>query len=300
MQEFNEKEKRQDFQKLLYELAKKPDLLKDKATMQKYYLELEKIYYLGTDEQGKTHFFRHFYSDIFTVLSEIEKDPSIGTIDVLGSNLEVLKNRYRTKNTDSEGNAIDVTVCLKKLFDHVSLDIARLNYIEGELQMMAGESSIKELNSKIAHIREDIDSFKETTEEIDAIRKDLAKSKNEYIAILGIFSSVVLSFTAGIAFSTSVFENIASASIYRTAFIVLLIGLVLLNAIFGLMHYIGILTEKKMSLKPVGIANSVIIVLMIVLCIAWFFGAAEYRDKKLHNKENIISTTSKVIASDIM
>ena len=44
----------------------------------------------------------------------------------------------------------------------------------------------------------------------------MESSQREYIAILGIFAAVVLAFTGGIAFSTSVLNNVAKASIYRT------------------------------------------------------------------------------------
>ena len=46
-------------------------------------------------------------------------------------------------------------------------------------------------------------------EETNAHSKDVQK---EYIAILGIFAAVVLAFTGGIAFTTSVLQNIHMVS----------------------------------------------------------------------------------------
>ena len=43
----------------------------------------------------------------------------------------------------------------------------------------------------------------------------MGKQQREYISILGIFAAVVLAFTGGIAFSTSVLKNINTVSVYR-------------------------------------------------------------------------------------
>ena len=49
-------------------------------------------------------------------------------------------------------------------------------------------------------------------------KNNQAKMQSEYITILGIFASIVLAFTGGMTFSTSVLENISSPQ-----FIVLLL-----------------------------------------------------------------------------
>ena len=70
------------------------------------------------------------------------------------------------------------------------------------------------------------------------VETELGKQQREYISILGIFAAVVLAFIGGIAFSTSVLNNINTASVYRILVVSLIIGLVLINILFGLFYYV--------------------------------------------------------------
>ena len=47
----------------------------------------------------------------------------------------------------------------------------------------------------------------------------------------------------------SVLDNIAEASPYRTVCICVLIGLVLMNLLFVLFHFIGVLVHEKAEMK---------------------------------------------------
>lgn len=47
----------------------------------------------------------------------------------------------------------------------------------------------------------------------------------------------------------SVLDNIADASPYRTVCICVLIGLVLMNLLFVLFHFIGVLVHEKAEMK---------------------------------------------------
>lgn len=60
MHKSDEQQKRNDLEKLLYELAANQDVLKEKHDKKKYYQKFEEIYHEVDDEN-----FRHFYSDIF-------------------------------------------------------------------------------------------------------------------------------------------------------------------------------------------------------------------------------------------
>lgn len=116
-------------------------------------------------------------------------------------------------------------------------------------------------------------------------------SQKEYIAILGIFAAVVLAFTGGIAFSTSVFNNIAQASFYRTIAMALIIGLVLMNVLFGLFYYINSLVDKNKRITPLLFSNLIIIILLMVTFIAWNNGWVEKRDNKIRNEQINTETT---------
>ena len=75
-------------------------------------------------------------------------------------------------------------------------------------------------------------------------KNNQAMMQSEYITILGIFASIVLAFTGGMTFSTSVLENISSSSIYRIIVISLILGLILFNVIWLLIDFLRDINRK--------------------------------------------------------
>lgn len=88
------------------------------------YRRLEELY----DSPDGEHRYRHFYSDIFGILTEIKNDATLGDINILGQNLSEIRKGYRVQNTRENGEFIDIRTSINKLYDHVSLDIARMAY----------------------------------------------------------------------------------------------------------------------------------------------------------------------------
>ena len=160
-------------------------------------------------------------------------------------------------------------ICIK-IYDHFQLNLTQIE----------SASSIAE-----RQLAETID--KEKT----ILHNEIKEVEKEYITILGIFASVVLAFTAGIAFSTSVFENIDSVSAYRIIIVALIIGLVLINIIFALFYYIGLLidkTKEEKSLRPLWISNCVVLIALLFALIAWYNGSIEIRNTKIESRQHEI------------
>ena len=293
-----EKAKQQEFKNILHELAK--EILPPGKKRSEYIVRLENFYYLSNGT-----YFKHFYSDIYIVMSEINSDIDNGeSVDILSENVKILRRRYEPRRVDANGDPINITDYLKKLFDHVSLEQARFTHIKTIVRTETNNLPLDELSSKTEVIQKSVidfsDKFEKLKEQSDDVGKkyqnlkeELEDSKNQYISILGIFSSVVLSFTAGIAFSTSVLENIDKVSTYRLIFVSCIIGLVLLNIIFALFYYIGTLTGKEGKVKPIFIANIVFIIIMLLTILAWDSGAIEKRNKRYEN----ISSGNETVAT---
>ena len=93
----------------------------------------------------------------------------------------------------------------------------------------------------------------------------------------------MLTFVGGIAFSTSVLENIAQASVYRILIVTLMIGVVLVNSFFGMFYYVNALISKEKRIRPLWIANVVLLLLIVGVVVAWFFGTVEQRNEKIDN-----------------
>lgn len=287
-----ELQQRKEFCNILFELAKSQELLQDAYYRSNMYKRLELLY----DAESPEKRFRHFYTDIFSVLTQIQQNTELGDINILGQNLDVIRNGYKPQNKASDGKrTIDVSDAIKKLYDHVNLDIARITYSDAADRRISGESSLENLQTQLNSLQNELQKAQsikqdyETTEKkLVEVESKLDNSQKEYITILGIFAAVVLAFTGGIAFSTSVLNNIAQASVYRTIFISLVIGLVLINMLFGLFYYINSLVNKEKKLYPLIISNIVMIVLLIATVAAWNFGLVENRNNRINTKSIVL------------
>lgn len=123
MRILNEQEKRDELNMVLIELSKSQDTLKEAKDRVSFFVWLEDIYYNYSEEH-----FRHYYSDIFSTLTLIDGDSTIGSLDILAQNIQTIKDEYIPKNTDENGNTINIRKEIVKLYDHTNLDIARINY----------------------------------------------------------------------------------------------------------------------------------------------------------------------------
>lgn len=267
-----ETQQRDEFRSLLIELAKSQELLQDEQDRVAMFNRLENLY--AAPAEGKR--FRHFYSDIFSVLTRIREDSSLGDINILGQNLDVIRREYVPQNLDGEG----ISDNINKLYDHVSLDIARILYSDAGDRKISGEETIEGIQTKVKEIEVAIEETKKFQQETE---EKISSQQKEYIAILGIFAAVVLAFTTGIAFSTSVLENISTVSIYRIVIVSLLIGLVILNILFALFFYIDKLVNKTRQIKPIIISNIILLVLLAVTVLAWYFGTVESRNARIND-----------------
>lgn len=275
--DIKEKEYRKKFKDLLYELGSSLDVLKSPNKRADIYIKLESLYH-KTD-------FRHYYSDIFSVLTTIKQDDALGDINILGQNLTIIKNGYKAINKDAVGEPIDIQKQINKLFDHVSLDIARISYSDAANRKLVEDSKVNDIKREINETQSRVESIQK---EVKKSQRKINNAQKEYVAILGIFAAVVITFVGGIAFSTSVLQNIHQSSIYRIVFICLLIGLVLLNVICALFYFIERLVKNsddegksRNSIKPFIVINSVMLVLILITFACWRFGCVEHRNNSV-------------------
>lgn len=105
------------------------------------------------------------------------------------------------------------------------------------------------------------------------LNKEVKGIEKEYITILGIFASIVFAFIGGLTFSSSVLQNISSASIYRVILIVDLLAFVFLNIIYLLIRFICTINEKDSGLFSIRWINIVCLVVAIITIGAWLLNA---------------------------
>lgn len=109
---------------------------------------------------------------------------------------------------------------------------------------------IEQLQKRTDEAKEKIESVSnEFEEKANTLSNDIQsgqrRMQNEYITILGIFAAIVLAFTGGMTFSSSVLENIHKSSIYRIVFITLIIGCILFNLVWLLIDFMRNVNEKR-------------------------------------------------------
>ncbi|EFC31809.1 hypothetical protein C414_000470008 [Campylobacter jejuni subsp. jejuni 414] len=128
----------------------------------------------------------------------------------------------------------DVKLRIAKFYDHVNLECVRL----------------QDSSEKISHLQ---NTYKELSE-------NLNKQQTQYITILGIFASIVLTFVSGLVFSNSILSNIDKASIYRLVFVMAFIALFVGNILYFLFAFL-----IKISLNIHFQTNRLLIIFNIII-----------------------------------
>lgn len=281
---------RTDFRKLLYDLSKSPDTwqgVSDKKKRSDFYQELERLYW----DNG----FQHYTFDIFVVLKDLQQDKNNkeGSIEILNHNLELLRQGYQPQNTTADGTPKNVYTQIRKLYNETCIIGASILADAADIWMNSQEAKLTRQENEIELINE---KANKSQIKLNLIEEKMKASQKEYIAILGIFAAIILAFTGGITFSTSVLENFHKSSIYRTVFVILLIGFTLVNILYLLFLFIDKLTRTEkcvISAKPVIIFDTIIVTFAIILYALWYTGAVEKRN------HNINASTSENISSSL-
>ncbi len=282
----NERQYRNTFIDIMRDLSKLQDL-GDKTESGKklrfdYFNKLQDLY---SSKDKQTGDFRHYDTDIWAIINEINEPDSEGSIDILGQNLLILVGGYNREKAEN-----DIYDKLLDLNDRVSFQISLLASSQND--------AIKQLDEEMHNFRNEL---KSSQAQLDEMRSTMENAQKEYIAILGIFAAVVLAFTGGITFSTSVLQNMHQSSIYRVLLAVVLVGFVLVNTLFILFKFIQRLTragaENSISIKFPIIFNAVVVLLLLAIVLSWAFGVVEYRDERLlSSSKSIVETVSSEVA----
>lgn len=221
-------QRQQQLELYLLELASNP---LDESALQEMANKLKELYSDG---------FRHNYSKFFPLIIEVFREDNQYNQDYLSTNLDSIRDLvekdFFSNEDKSKCKYIGLYKPLTKLSDHINLEIGRYSH------SLVREYKLQDLDKRNADLKEQLSTAKETLQKVS---DNLQNAQKEYVAILGIFAAVVLAFTGGIAYSTSVFENLHSASIYRIGFASVLIGFTLFNLLFFLFTFIADIVHKQ-------------------------------------------------------
>ncbi|BDF72994.1 hypothetical protein CE91St41_39780 [Oscillospiraceae bacterium] len=109
------------------------------------------------------------------------------------------------------------------------------------------------------------------------IHTEVKGVQKEYITILGIFAAIVLAFVGGITFSSSVLQNISSASIFRLILVIDLLAFVLITTVYLLIRFIYVLNGNKEMNKifPIWGPYCACATIALGVIVAWLLNAQE-------------------------
>ncbi len=236
--EIKEEDKDKKLEKIIVLLCEKGDLSSQKDQIIK---DLKEIY------KGE---YKHKYSKITTIILNSTRDKEQAFM-MLTQNIKTLKEIQDNKEVES------IKPKLEKLYDHMNLECIRLQDFDEKM------SRVKNVSIKLED--ELNKNYKELSEELN-------KQQTQYITILGIFASIVLTFVGGLAFSTSVLSNIDKANAYRLVFVMVFIALCfgnILYLLFSFLSKISLSEEKKdkqenFFKKPIFWFNLMVIILFVI------------------------------------
>ncbi|MFP6210098.1 hypothetical protein ACLGDN_01870 [Helicobacter pylori] len=232
------KDKDKKLEKIIVLLCEEGDLSSQKDQIIK---DLKEIY------QGE---YRHKYSKITTIILNSTRDKEQAFM-MLTQNIKTLKEIQGNKEVES------IKPKLEKLYDHMNLECIRLQDFDEKM------SRVKDVSVKL----ED-----DLNKNYEKLSEELNKQQTQYITILGIFASIVLTFVGGLAFSTSVLSNIDKANAYRLVFVMAFIALFfgnILYLLFSFLSKISLSEEKKdkqenFCKKPIFWFNLMVTILLVI------------------------------------
>lgn len=232
---------------ILFALAKGQDILKD--NLDNYANKLVDVYSDGN--------FRHMYSGIYAVITAVDSNEDCD-LETLSQNIARLYREIQEKHSKKK----NVCKGVQKLYDHVNLDIARINYLKVQAE---------DANKKLEVVTRQL---KSVSNEAEGLREKAQRMQREYVAILGVFSAIVVSFVSGLGFSSSVLANMHTVSPYRLVFVVMMLATVLFNVLAVLMNFVRdmVFTGEKHRCLFI-VVNIVFLAILIGDFIVWWYKA---------------------------
>jgi len=111
---------------------------------------------------------------------------------------------------------------INKLYDHISLEVARIRYLD----------EIKK------NLKKSISLLEKFRDECEDLKRKIQNTQREYAGVLGIFVSVVLAFSGFLSFNKNMFENISVTSPRTLIILSSISGLVLTGILTAFFRYI--------------------------------------------------------------
>ncbi|GAA7019782.1 hypothetical protein Kyoto28A_05490 [Helicobacter pylori] len=199
--------------------------------------------------------YKHKYSKITTIILNSTRDKEQAFM-MLTQNIKTLKEIQDNKEVES------IKPKLEKLYDHMNLECIRLQDFDEKM------SRAKDVSIRLDNLNKNYEKLSE----------ELNKQQTQYITILGIFASIVLTFVGGLAFSTSVLSSIDKTNAYCLVFVMAFIALFFGNILYLLFSFLSKISlsskiflseeekdkQENFFKKPIFWFNLMVIILFVI------------------------------------
>lgn len=211
---------------------------------------LKEVYDCSDDSPG----YRHYYSDIFKAIVQIKEKKECDEL-MLVYNLDSIMDYCK----NNENNKFILKI--NKLYDHTNLEVAKLEHTSQQIKKIDEKTShIEFIKSEVdkhteenKKLKEDLDKQIESNAKSNSVLKDeldkhtykIEEMQKQYITILGIFASIVLTSTTAISISSSILQSFHEGSIYRISLVSTGLVFVLFNVMYILTRFIQEINKKE-------------------------------------------------------
>lgn len=201
---------------------------------------------------------KSYYSEIAYVLTQITNNESENTsIEDLQTHLSALLDILYSQTNIFDSKTSNFILELSQIIKH---DVALLNYIGVNNYNISLDPNFNEIEKTTASqtimLRQNAQEIKDINDQITTIKNKILYQEREYIAILGIFAAVVLTFAGIFELSWAVLNNMTRMQILDMLLIFDAAGLVFCNLIYGLLYYLSkIVYDKDINIRPLYISN---------------------------------------------
>lgn len=179
--------------------------------------------------------FRHSYAGLFPIISEAISGETFAEENMLQRNLSDFYDFLISEGDESLAKSI------YKLIDHVELEVSRFAYLTS-----GPESRIEDLNRQLdkntERLSQDLNGIQG---QMDNVAGQATGIQTQIVAILGIFSAIVITFSGGMSFVGNVLAGMAETPTLKAISIVSVCGLVVANTVFLLMYFVSKLTGRN-------------------------------------------------------
>lgn len=234
------------------------DKLLEKGTLKDKAAEIKEFYCGG---------YRHEYSKITQYLYREENEHVEGVAQAckkLLNDLHKPENRAlllddgkSSTNTYEQNKYIR---SLEKLLDHVTLEQFRLKQLKAQ---------VEEYNSRLqAVVDADDEKLELLHKRAEETREKLESQELNIVAVLGIFAGIVMAFSGTFSLIGNAVERLDTFNILNVSFTTILLGLILIDAIFVLFLCISQITKRSVGWKhytAIAVTNALFVIVLFIL-----------------------------------